>query len=141
MAKTRDQLIDELLDREAIKELPARYCDYIWSKNVEGILSLFTEDGVFAMEGVGAAQEAKGQPALRKFYGQVASGPGPLPFIHNIVIDLKDATHATGRAYPEVRTLGQERIMAMGYYDDEYEKVGGQWKFKARRFKNMQSAS
>jgi hypothetical protein len=142
MAKTRDQLIDEMLDREAIRDLPARYCHYIWNKNVEGILSLFTEDGIFSMEGLGAPQEVKGQPELRKFYGSVATGAGPAPYIHNVVVDLKDATHATGTSYPEVRSPAQQmKMMAMGYYNDEYEKVGGQWKFKARRFKNLHSES
>jgi len=140
MAKSRDQLIDEMLDREAIRDLPVRYCHHIWTKNIEGILSLFTEDGIFSMEGLGAPQEVKGQAELRKFYGTVATGAGPAPYIHNIFIELKDATHATGTSYPEVRSPGQQmKLMALGYYSDEYEKVGGQWKFKARRFKNLHS--
>ncbi|HKD67036.1 MAG TPA: nuclear transport factor 2 family protein [Candidatus Binataceae bacterium] len=142
MAKSRDQLIDEMLDREAIRDLPVRYCHYIWTRNVDGIMSLFTDDGIFGMEGLGAPQEVKGREALRKFYGQIATGAGPAPYIHNIVIDLKDATHATGTSYPEVRSTGEQmKLMALGYYADEYEKVGGQWKFKARRFKNMHPGS
>jgi hypothetical protein len=143
MAKNRDQLIDEMLDREAIRDLPVRYCHYIWTKNLDGILGLFTNDGIFAMEGLGAPQEVKGLDALRKFYGQVAQGTGgPAPYIHNIVIDLRDATHATGTSYPEVRSSGEQmKLMALGYYADEYEKVNGQWKFKARRFKNLHSGS
>ena len=60
--------------------------------------------------------------------------------IHNIVIELKSPTHATGYAYLELRSSAQQmKWMGTGYYEDEYEKVGGQWKLKARRFKMVHS--
>jgi SnoaL-like domain len=65
MAKSREQLVDEMLDCEAIKDLPARYCHYVWSKNLEGVLSLFTEDGLFSSGGRGplARSQGTGGPA------------------------------------------------------------------------------
>ena len=30
MAKTREQQIDEIIDREAIRDLAVRYCHHIW---------------------------------------------------------------------------------------------------------------
>jgi len=140
MAKTREQLIDEMLDREAIKDLPARYCHYVWTKNLEGVLSLFTEDGLFSSGGAGPSHEVKGQAALRQFYASEPDRVGARPFIHNIVIELKSPTRAIGNSYLELRSAAQQmKWIGTGYYDDEYEKVGNQWKFKSRRFKMAHS--
>jgi SnoaL-like domain len=140
MAKSREQLLDEMLDREAIKDLPARYCHYVWSKNLEGVLGLFTEDGLFSSGGAGPSHEVKGQAELRKFYGSEPDRVGARPFIHNVVIELKSPTRATGHAYLELRSAAQQmKWMGTGYYEDEYEKVAGQWKFKSRRFKMVHS--
>ena len=140
MAKTREQLMDEMLDREAIRDLPNRYCHYVWSKNLEGILSLFTEDGLFSTEGNGPAQEIKGQKDLRKFYEGAMKG-GAAPFIHNITITLKNDKEATGACYLKVHNRNEQmKLMGIGYYEDEYAKENGQWKFRARRFKMVQSA-
>jgi SnoaL-like domain len=137
MAKSKEQMVDEMLDREAIRDLPVRYCHYVWSNNLEGVLSLFTEDGVFAMEGGAAApQVIKGQAALRKFYSVEPERVGARPYIHNVVVDLKSATQATGACYLELRSAAQKmKWLGTGYYNDEYEKVGDQWKFKVRNFK------
>ncbi len=140
MAKNKDQLIDEMLDREAIKDLPVRYCHYVWTNNLEGILSLFTDDGLFSTEGPTEPYAIKGQAELRKFYSTIPDRVGARPFIHNIVVDLKNAKQATGACYLELRSAAQQmKWMGTGYYDDEYEKAGDRWKFKARRFKMVHS--
>jgi hypothetical protein len=117
MTKTREQLLDEMLEREAIKDLPGRYCHYVWPLH-----------------------EIKGQADLRKFYASEPDRVGARPFIHNIVIELKGPTRASGYAYLELRSAAQQmKWMGTGYYEDEYEKVGDQWKFKSRRFKMVHS--
>jgi hypothetical protein len=140
MAKNREQLVDEMLDREAIRDLPVRYCHYVWSGNLEGVLSLFTDDGLFSTEGATDPVSVKGQAELRKFYGSAVERVGARPYIHNIVVNLQSATQATGNCYLELRSAVQKmKWMGTGYYDDEYQKVGAQWKFKARRFKMVHS--
>ena len=37
MAKSIEQIAAELADREAIRELPLKYCDCVWRGDVEGI--------------------------------------------------------------------------------------------------------
>ena len=58
----------------------------------------------------------------------------PRPFIHNHVIELLGPDRAKGTCYVEVRLLrdGKKSLMT-GWYNDEYAKVGGEWKFKSRR--------
>ncbi len=49
MPKSIEQTITELADREAIRELPQRYCDCVWQGDVEGIVKLFADDGEFTV--------------------------------------------------------------------------------------------
>lgn len=38
-----ETLVQEMLDREATRDLPVRYCHYVWKNDVEGIVNLFTD--------------------------------------------------------------------------------------------------
>jgi ketosteroid isomerase-like protein len=49
MSKTMEQIVTELADRDAIRALPQRYCACVWRDDVEGIVSLFADDGVFTV--------------------------------------------------------------------------------------------
>jgi len=50
------------------------------------------------------------------------------------VIELLGPDRAKGTCYVEVRLLrdGKKWLMT-GWYDDDYVKVGGEWKFKSRQ--------
>jgi ketosteroid isomerase-like protein len=131
--KTTEQLVQELLDREAIRDLPKRYCHCVWTGDLDGIVSLFTDDGCMIMQTRKGPQTTAGREALRKTFARVVDELGPRPYIHNHVIALKDATHASGTCYVELRDSKNDmRWLGTGFYNDEYVKVGGQWKFKSR---------
>jgi hypothetical protein len=49
MAKSLEQTVTELADRDQIRELPQRYCDCVWRGDVEGIVELFADDGQFTI--------------------------------------------------------------------------------------------
>lgn len=68
MAKSLDQIVTELADREAIRALPVRYCDCVWRGDVEGIVNLFTEDGAFTMVGAKSESSNRGRAELLKTY-------------------------------------------------------------------------
>jgi hypothetical protein len=38
MAKSLEQTVTELADREQIRELPQRYCDCVWQGDVGGLV-------------------------------------------------------------------------------------------------------
>lgn len=59
--KTTDELVRELADREAIRDLPIRYCDCISRNDLEGVVSLFIEDGSFVVKN----PESPVEPKLR----------------------------------------------------------------------------
>jgi len=133
-AKTLETIVNELADREAIRALPQRYCDCVWRGDVAGVVDLFAEDGSFSISGGGRKRRAHGRSELLKTYGSDLSTIKPRPYIHNHVIELK-GNRASGRCYLEVRNAADNMsLMGTGYYNDEYVKVGEEWKFQSRSF-------
>jgi len=66
-------------------------------------------------------------------YGERISSLKPLPYIHNHVIELKGNGRASGRCYVEVRDAAKNMdLLGTGYYNDEYVRVGDEWKFQSR---------
>lgn len=78
--------------------------------------------------------KAQGQEGLRKMITEAAGTMKPRPFIHNHVIELLGPDRAKGTSYVEVRmTREGKKWLMTGWYDDEYVKVGGEWKFQSRK--------
>jgi SnoaL-like domain len=137
MAKTIEQIVSELVDREAIRELPLKYCDCVWRNDVIGIVDLFAKDGAFITKGRKREHRAEGRDALLKLYGGLTAGDmTPRPYIHNHVVELKGGGQASGRCYVEIRDAKKNfQWGGSGFYEDEYVKLGDGWKFKSRTFR------
>lgn len=127
-----EKRIRRLEDIEAIKALKARYCEYCDANyDPDGIASLFVEDGVW--DG-GELGRAEGREKIRHFFRRA---PEAFPFaIHNVmnpIIEV-EGDRATGRWYllqPCTRRGEKDEAMWLaGRYEDEYVRVGGQWRFK-----------
>ena len=134
MATTSTEtLLQEVIDREAIRTLPVRYCHCVWQKDLDGYVNLFTEDGSMSTNDP-TLPRGQGRKELRKMIGEGLDTMKPRPFIHNQVIELRGPDQATGTCYVEVRLLRDgKKWSLMGWYNDEYAKVGGEWKFKSRQ--------
>ena len=135
METTSDEIVREVAAREAIRDLSALYCDCIWRKDVDGLVSLFTENGTFVVEGLEVEAISRGRAQLRKVYEKALDELDPRLFVHSQIIDLLGANRATGRCYVELFSAkyGMERV-GLGYYEDEYAKIGDKWKFSSRRY-------
>ena len=124
-------------DIEQIKKLKAQYCAYCDENyNADGIASLFTEDGVW--DG-GALGRGVGRENIAKFFRRASS---VFVFaIHNVmnpIIEV-DGDCATGRWYLVQPLTRREKeaeaaMWLAGHYEDDYVRVGQQWKFKRLRF-------
>jgi hypothetical protein len=133
--KTAEETLTELSDREAIRDLPVRYCDCVWRGDVAGIVDLFTDDGSFTIKGNEREVTTKGRDALLTMYSEGLRDLTPRPYIHNHVVELGYYGRARGRCCVELRNASRSMAWAgTGYYDDEYVKVGEQWKFSSRYF-------
>jgi len=132
--KTTDELIRELADREAIRNLPLRYCDCLSQNDLEGLVSLFTEDGSFVAQNFENEVATRGRGELKKMYENLVSDVHPRPYTHTHLVELRSEDSATGRCYVEMRSAKVEmEWLGSGYYEDDYTKVREEWKFTSRR--------
>ncbi|HVA82201.1 MAG TPA: nuclear transport factor 2 family protein [Candidatus Binataceae bacterium] len=134
-AKTLEQRLRALEDLEQIKQLKARYCGYCDNNyDPEGIASLFTEDGVWDGEKLG---KCAGRDAIIKFFRRAPEAfPFAIHYVMNPIIEVSGDT-ATGRWYlfqPCTRREGNQAMWLAGRYEDEYVRIGKEWKFKRLKF-------
>ncbi len=131
--KTTDELVRELLDREAIRDLPVLYCDCLRRRDVDGLLGLFTDDATFVMKGIEVQAVSRGRAEIRRMHEKALAETNPRLFVHTQIVNLLGVDRATGRCSVEVRnmTVTMESL-GLGYFEDEYAKVGDQWKFASR---------
>ena len=123
-------LVRELSDREAIRELVHRYAHCVWKKCSAAAVDLFAEDGEMD---TGDRPVIKGQRALRESYEQMLGTADLQPFVHNHLISLR-GDEATGTCYLDLRaSIDGESMIGSGYYEDEYVRVEGRWKFRRRK--------
>jgi ketosteroid isomerase-like protein len=133
MAKSLEQRIQELEDRDAIKELTARYCWHVAHGEGEAVAKLFTDDGVLDVTGA-ASGPLRGKDDLLKFYRSSVREPeAAIPFIQNHIIHLHgDEAHGTCGIEARFARNG-ESVTAAGYYEDKYRRVNGEWRFVERK--------
>ena len=94
----------------------------VWRDDVEGIVNLFADDGVFTVIGSNREITNRGRAELLKTY-KAGVELSPRPYIHNHVIELTGPSRATGRCYVELRDASDNlNWLGTGYYDDEYVK-------------------
>jgi ketosteroid isomerase-like protein len=136
-----EELVRELVDREAIRDLSNRYCDCLYRHDLDGLVTLFTPDAAFIVKDAESEVVTRGRAKLKKMFARLVSEINPRPLIHAQVVDLHSGSSATGRCYVELRTdTVQVEVAGSGYYEDEYAKIGADWKFASRRLFAIDSA-
>ena len=126
-----EQKVRQLMDREEIKELTARYCWHVMRGESAKIVELFADDAVFDNSANGGAV-ANGRAELLKFY----EGIRPLqaiPFIQNHIIEVNGDEAIATCAIEGRFTVKGDSLTGAGYYEDKYRRVNGQWRFAARK--------
>ena len=124
----------ELLAREAIRDIVARYNSFGDSGLFDRVLDLFSADAVLEIAGV----VHEGCEQIRAVFDAVPerTAKGGIPaylrhFTSSHQIDVVDETTATGRCYFLVLTaVGLDH---WGRYLDDYRVVDGRWRFARRR--------
>jgi len=138
--------MSELEEFEAIKQLKYKYFRCLDSKKWDEMAECFTADarcwydsGKYSFDGV---------EAIMKFLRDSLNDPDIISMHHGHHPELRltDATNATGIWYLEDRLyFTKQNMMLWGaaFYEDEYRKVGGQWKLCAtgyhRTFEEIQT--
>jgi len=135
----------ELMARESIRDLVARYNANADAGRFAQVLELFADDAVMEVASAGGeVQHFDGHGEIATLFTgtkhrwdteAVAAGSPRRHHVRHFVsthqIDLEDRTHATGRSYFAV--LMPHGLDHWGRYLDAYEERGGRWLFTRRR--------
>lgn len=131
--------IEEFLEKEAIKELRARYSHYYDGQEVDKLTDLFTDDAVCEF-GEAFGGDWVGREAIRaRFTEYTGQQPYPHSLMHSVtnpLIELLDETTAHGRWYlHDLRTTegAENPLILYGIYDDVYRKDDGVWRIHRTR--------
>lgn len=124
-----EKRIRVLEDIEEIRKLKHTMNLYADMKNGEGLPSLFAKDGTFGSKIFG---EVKGEDMRH-----IKSWPFQVHYSTNPIIEV-DGDTATGRWYFFRPHTTHENVArwAGGYYEDQYVREDGTWKFKKIRLTN-----
>ncbi len=124
----------ELVARESIRDLVARYNANGDAGRFDQVLECFAADAVMELDGT----PYRGHDAIRSIFteaaGRAAQGPGPVVVRHftgTLQIDLTGPHDASSRCYYQV--LSARGLDHWGRYLDTYGVVEGEWKFVHRR--------
>jgi ketosteroid isomerase-like protein len=133
MPKSIEQRVQELEDRDEIKELTARYCWHVAHGEGEAVANLFTDDGVLDVQDADF-KPVRGREALLKFYKRSVREPEvAIPFIQNHIIEVS-GDEARGTCGIEARfSRNGESVTAAGYYEDKYRRERGRRRFAERK--------
>jgi uncharacterized protein (TIGR02246 family) len=118
-----------LEDRDAIRDLMARYNHYFDGGEADAWAALFTADGV-----LDSGTPLEGTDALADFAKSFAAGGMKARHIVlNEVIEV-DGDKATCKAYFFLAAGTPPSLAVSGAYNDELVRVDGQWKYVRRTF-------
>lgn len=125
-----ERLMQECVDKMAIKELCARYSIAFDTGDAEGYAALFTEDGTIELGG----QKIVGRAAIRDFASSIYGGvPDPQHVQSNHVIDV---TGDKARSKCELTAFLSRpdgvHTVCTGFYEDNLLRVDGHWMFSYR---------
>jgi hypothetical protein len=133
MERRFEEMLQQVSDREAIRDLALRYCHVVWRADLDDYPKLFAEDGVMTWTDPGHRLPVKGHAALRELVDILVPVRRNRPFLHNHIVQLLGPDTAKGQCCVEVRNIldGKEGYLVV-YYEDDYTKIDGEWKFKQR---------
>lgn len=129
-----------LVEIEAIKQLKARYCRFLDTKDWNAWRPIFTDDFHSDTSEAGG-KVIHGADAFVAFVRNTFGKPDR-PTVHQVhapEIELTSATTARGvwALNDVVRLAPGLNLNAYGHYHETYEKVDGQWRIKSSKLTRL----
>lgn len=122
-------------ERLAIQDLTHLYALYADTKRFDEVVELFADDGVFDETKSGLPEVLRGKTALAQYYREANA---PIESIAHYISNHLISEYSTDRAkgtcyvYCEARLKDGSPVRLSGYYDDDYVKIDGKWRFQSR---------
>ena len=123
---------EELVEIETIKQLKARYCRYLDTKDWAAWRTIFADDFLSDTSQAGG-KVIEGADEFVVFTRKSLRNQATAHQVHAPEIELTSATTARGIwALEDVVRLGPGvNLRGYGHYHETYEKVDGQWRIKS----------
>ena len=126
-------------DKAEIQELIALYCDGVTRRDWAQVASVFAADAMWEI--VGSDFRFQGDKIAAGIQSLVTPSRFLIQMVSSTIIEVRgdtatarttihEATEFPAGAFKPFKT----RISSYGIYEDQIKKVGGHWKFAARRF-------
>lgn len=131
-----------LLEMESIKQLKARYCRYLDTKDWEAWREIFTDDFVSDTAAAGG-KVIVGADEFVAFIRATLGKPSQ-PTVHQVhapEIELTSPTTARGVWALEdvVRLAPGLNLNGYGHYHETYVKIDGQWRIKTSKLTRLRT--
>ena len=128
----------DLLEIEAIKQLKARYCRYLDTKDWQMWRGIFTDDFLSDTSQAGGTV-IRGADEFVAFTRKGVGDRATAHQVHAPEIELTSATTARGIWALEdvVRLAPGVNLRAYGHYHETYEKVDGQWRITSSKLTRL----
>lgn len=145
MARSLEERVRALEDREEIVRLKARYVNYNdggWAgpthTDPRAVAELFTEDGVW--DGRPTSGYARGRQEIRDLFEAFGAVPFIVHYVTNPLIEV-DGDAATGHWHALVTTTMPDKgaLWVLGIYKEAYVRLSDGWKFRSLRFDTISS--
>jgi uncharacterized protein (TIGR02246 family) len=124
--------VQEIHDRFAIMDLAARYCHAVDDRDLDTLVSLYTEDGEQGQ--LDGSRLTRGREAIREYFTQRFNAYGftfHTPHGHVITFDDGNTAHGMVTGHAEMGLRGEWWNAAVRYHDD-YVRENGAWLFRRR---------
>jgi hypothetical protein len=127
--------LQRLVEIEAIKQLKARYFRYVDTFNLEGWLTVFTDDFVGRYEkGVGTPEktwQVDGKKGITEYWTMNKSRVQSVHHGHMAEIEILSDTEAKAIwAMEDIVEFTDALMHGYGHYHEKYVKVDGAWLIK-----------
>jgi hypothetical protein len=127
-----------LLEIEAIKQLKARYCRYLDTKDWQAWRGIFTDDFLSDTSQAGG-KVVRGADEFVAFTRKGVGDRATAHQVHAPEIELTSATTARGIWALEdvVRLAPGVNLRGYGHYHETYEKADGQWRITSSKLTRL----
>lgn len=128
MAEESAAVVQELMDREKIREVVHRYCWTVDRGTLEEVMKFFDDPcGLRLVPG----KQYIGRAAVQGWYDAYIENRMEVlrHLIHNQIITVQGDTATSKSYFDAVGDLKGEAIVAAGFYEDSLLRVRGKWKF------------
>lgn len=126
--------LQDLLDREHIRQLLHQYCWAVDRGTLEEVMALFHEECNLSLV---PGTRYTGREATHKWYSVYMQNRMEVlrHLIHNQVITVNGDTATSKSYFDAVGDLKGESITVAGFYEDTLLRVNGEWKFTEKIIK------